>query len=175
VIKRTVTYTDADGQKHVEDLYFHLYAMDIAKLEGSQKGGIHAIFTEMMKAGQGGDTSKAVKLFRKIISISYGVRDDDGKFQHKKKWSKAFMQSAACDAFLLTLMDGTGKAAEEFQLGILPEGYAEQVKSVQNSGGDDPPWIKEDRAPTKKELAAATPEQLARAWQARDRRKASQE
>jgi hypothetical protein len=188
MIRKTVTYKDLDGKEKKEDLYFHLYGMQLTKLEGSQKGGLRAVFADMLTASKDGDSEGAMKMIRKLFRLSYGIRDDDGKFHHTKALAKAFMSSLACDALLVSLMDGTGKAASDFFIGILPEGMISQaeivqasqpntqgMRSIDDSPADQPPWIRENRDPTPKEAREMTHEQLIEAWKARNARETSQE
>jgi hypothetical protein len=187
MIRKTVAYKDIDGNEVSEDLYFHLFGMQLAKLQG-QKGGLKAVITEMMSASNDDDSEGAMKMLRRLIRMSYGTRTEGGKFEPStKKEAKAFMSSLACDAMLTSLMDGTGKAASDFFVGILPEGMITQAEIVQASqpntqgmrsisdSSAEPPWIKEDRDPTQTEVKNMTHEQLIEAFKARTRRQSSQE
>lgn len=123
MIKKTVTYTDFNGNEQSEELYFHLSKSELTEMELSREGGMSAYFKRISEAKS---SPELAAVFKEMILKSYGVKSDDGKgFLKKDKEGRplniAFEQTAAFDALYMSLVTDTDLAIEFFN-GIIPEG-----------------------------------------------------
>ena len=164
MIKKTVTYEDFNGETISEDLYFHLSKVELVNLELSHEGGLSSILPAMLKEGNMGEV---VRLFNSMIRHAYGKRSDDGRrFIKDEKMTEEFMTSPAFDALFTDLISSPESAAT-FMQGVIPKDLmalveAEMANETAADGESDtrPPWIREDREPTTKELTTMTHQQL---------------
>jgi hypothetical protein len=127
MIKKTVSYTDYNGQQQVEDLYFHLSKSEIFSLHA---GGIIALLDEVSKKSQSGEQNhvEVVETFKKLIGIAYGVKSSDGKRFHKSEDQTAdFLSSPAYDAVFMEILEGGDQDSIKFVLGMLPADISEQT------------------------------------------------
>lgn len=118
MIRKTITYTDFDGNERTEDFYFHLTEQELTEWELSVDGGLSGVLTRIMKSK---DDRKTMELFKEILIKSYGVKTPDGRgfiknkevldnFKYTQAFSDLYMELATND-----------KAAAEFVNGILPK------------------------------------------------------
>ena len=124
MLKKTVSYTDLDGNPVVEDFYFHMTQADIAEAELGFQGGL----TEQLKMLLiSKDQGAIMRTFREIIANSVGMRSADNKqFIKTKETRDAFMQSEAYSTVLFEILQNPA-AAVEFIKGIVPASLAARV------------------------------------------------
>ena len=117
MIKKTVTYTDFDGNKRTEDFYFHLTEQELTEWELSVDGGLSGVLTRIINSR---DDKKLMEIFKDLLIRSYGVKTPDGRgfikneevlnsFKYTQAFSDIYMELATDD-----------KAASEFVNGIIP-------------------------------------------------------
>lgn len=118
MLKKTMTYTDFDGNQRTEDFYFNLTKAECMELEMGTTGGL----TQMInKISSEQDMVKIVELFKKILLMAYGEKSPDGKrFIKSAELSEAFSQTPAYSDLFMELATEDGKAAE-FINSIIPE------------------------------------------------------
>lgn len=129
MLKKTITYTDYNGNQRTEDFYFNLSKAELMEMEMSTTGGL----TEMVKRIiQTQNTPEILKVFKAIILKSYGVKSDDGKrFIKKPELTEEFEQTEAYSNLFMELLRDEKKAAD-FINGLLPADIAKQVEEQQN-------------------------------------------
>lgn len=124
MIKKTVTFTDFDGNKRTEDFYFHLTEQELTEWELSVDGGLSGVLTRIVNSK---DDKKLIELFKELLIRSYGVKTPDGRgfikneevlnnFKYTQAFSDIYMELATDD-----------KAAAEFVNGVMPAGLAEKA------------------------------------------------
>lgn len=117
MLKKTITYTDYNGNERTEDFYFNLTEAEIMEMEMSTAGGL-AESIQRIAAAQ--DAPSIIKIFKDIVLKAYGVKSADGKrfiknsaireeFEQTEAYSKLFMELATDE-----------NAAAEFVNGIVP-------------------------------------------------------
>lgn len=117
MLKKTITYTDYNGNERTEDFYFNLTEAEIMEMEMSTAGGL-AESIQRIAAAQ--DAPSIIKIFKDIVLKAYGVKSADGKrfiknsaireeFEQTEAYSKLFMELATDE-----------DAAAEFVNGIVP-------------------------------------------------------
>jgi Asp-tRNA(Asn)/Glu-tRNA(Gln) amidotransferase B subunit len=118
MIKKTITYTDYDGNQRTEDFYFHLSKAEVAEMELSIPGGLAK---QLKKIVEEQDTPKLIEKFKELILKAYGIKSDDAKrFIKSKELSDAFMQTEAYSELFMELANDP-EAAKQFVNGILPQ------------------------------------------------------
>ena len=76
MLKKTITYTDYNGEEITEDFYFNLSKAEIMEMEMTMSGG----YVEMVrKIVQTKDIPTITKAFKDIILKAYGEKTADGK------------------------------------------------------------------------------------------------
>ena len=129
--KKTITYSDLDGNKLTEDFWFHLSKAKILEKELSTTGGLEAAMKELIKKRDG---ANIMATFKDLILSSYGERSLDGKrFLQSEEISKAFEETDAYSE-LFTELVTNDEAAAEFFNGILPADVQEKVAEERAAG-----------------------------------------
>ena len=117
MLKKTITYTDYDGNQRTEDLYFNLSRAEVVEMEMSTTGGMQKLL-ERIVAEQ--DSRKITEIFKELILKAYGEKSPDGKrFIKSRELSEAFSQTEAYTELFMELFSDAEKAAAFFT-GILP-------------------------------------------------------
>ena len=117
MIKKTITYTDYDGNERTEDFYFNLSKAEVTEMELSVDGGLvktlHRIVAEQ-------DSKRIVEMFKDLILKSYGQKSPDGKrFVKSKELIEAFSQTEAYSQLFMELATDA-QASAAFVNGIVP-------------------------------------------------------
>lgn len=117
MLKKTITYTDYDGNERTEDFYFNLSKGEITEMEMSAEGGLTKMIEKIVAVK---DSKKMFELFKEIIVKSYGEKSPDGRrFIKNAELREAFLQTEAYSELLMEL--GTdADALTEFINGIVP-------------------------------------------------------
>ena len=118
MLKKTITYTDYDGNKRTEDFYFHLSKSELLEMEMGVSGGMSKLINKIITEQ---DTKKLIETFKEIIVKAYGEKSPDGKrFIKSKEAVEAFTQTEAySDLFIELATDAD--AATVFVNGIIPQ------------------------------------------------------
>lgn len=126
--KRTISYTDYDGNERTEDFYFHFTEAELTEMELSVTGGLKAMLERIINTQ---DTPKLVKIFKDLLFKSYGEKSLDGRrFIKSKELSEAFSQTEAYSMLFMELATDDKKAAE-FVNGVLPADLRAKVEEQQ--------------------------------------------
>ena len=129
--KKTITYTDYNGEKRTETFHFNFSKAELAELQLSTDGGLETYIKRIVDAQ---DSKALVKIFKDLLLKSYGVKSDDGRrFIKSKELSDEFSQTEAYSDFFMELATND-KAAAEFINGIMPA-------DLQNELSKDPQMI----------------------------------
>lgn len=128
MLKKTIKYTDYNGEERVEDFYFNLTKAELVEMEFSESGGLKNL---LMKISAEKDTVRIADFFKQIILKAYGEKSADGKrFMKKdengKPLSVAFSETEAYSELYMELASDD-KAAAAFVTGIIPADVAKEV------------------------------------------------
>lgn len=128
MLKKTITYTDYNGDERTEDFYFNLTKAEIMEMEMSVNGGMSEF---MKKVATTQDAPQLIKLFKDLILRAYGERDINGKKFIKedkdgRRLADDFKQTEAYSVLFMELAFDDKKAAE-FVNGIIPADMAKQI------------------------------------------------
>lgn len=127
MIKKTITYTDFNGDQHTEDFYFNLNKAEMMEFEMSMDGGLTNYIEDIQKDIEGGPEhlmktqgKKIVEIYKSLILKSYGVKSEDGKsFIKTEEARQAFEGSNAFSEVFMELATVDG-AATKFIVGVIP-------------------------------------------------------
>ena len=118
MLKKTIKYTDYDGNEREEDFYFNSSKAEVTEMELSKEGGMSE-YIKKISATQNGP--ELIKLFKEIIIKSYGEKSLDGKrFIKNKELTEAFTQTEAYSELFVELASNADEAVK-FVNGIMPK------------------------------------------------------
>lgn len=118
MIKKTITYTDFDGNERTEDFYFHLTEAEIADWELSIAGGLSKMLVGIIKTN---DVRQIIPIYKEIIIKSYGVKSPDGRrFIKNDEVRDDFVQTQAFSDLYMRLATDADEGSE-FIKGIMPK------------------------------------------------------
>ena len=117
MLKKTINYTDYNGNERTEDFYFHLSKAELMEMEMGTTGGLAEMIKRIVAAQ---DAPAIMKIFKDLILKAYGVKSPDGKrFIKKQDLIDEFAQTEAYSQLFMELAMDANKAAE-FVNGIMP-------------------------------------------------------
>ena len=118
MIKKTITYTDYDGNDRTEDFYFNLTKAEVMEMEMMTDGGLQKMIEKIIQTS---DTKKIIEIFKGIILKSYGEKSPDGRrFIKNDELRDAFSQTEAYSNLFMELATDA-KAATDFVNGVIPQ------------------------------------------------------
>ena len=124
MIKKTITYSDFNGNERTEDFYFNLTKAEITKMELSTKGGLAEMIQRIVAAQ---DTPAIIEVFEDLIKRSYGVKTADGRgFVKKASDLEEFISTEAYSQLFMELATDADAAAK-FVNGVVPADMAKQI------------------------------------------------
>ena len=124
MIKKTITYTDYNGNDRTEDFYFNLTKAEVMEMEMSTKGGLAEMIQRIIAAQ---DQPAIIKIFKDLIIKAYGVKSLDGKrFMKSDEITDDFVQTEAFSQLFMELATDADAAAK-FVNGIVPADMAKQA------------------------------------------------
>lgn len=117
--KKTITYTDFNGDEFTDDFYFNLSKAELIKLETTtEKGGFITMLEALLKDR---NVPEVLKAYDKLIRLSYGKKTPDGRqFVKREEYLEEFLSCGAYDELYTELMTNDN-AAVEFIKGITPK------------------------------------------------------
>lgn len=118
MLKKNITYIDFDGNERTEAFYFQLMESEVVEFQTEYEGGLEKYIEKITNSI---DQNALIKLFKRLILMSYGERSEDGRgFAKDEKRTKAFSQTEAYSNLFMELATDD-KAAAEFVNGIMPK------------------------------------------------------
>ena len=128
MLKKTITYTDYNGNERTEDFWFNLNESEITEMQL----GVHGGYTEMLnKIIAAQDTPTLIKIFKELVLDAYGEKSADGKRFIKEdrdgfRLCNDFKQTEAYNVLYMELATDADAAAK-FVNGILPAEISKQM------------------------------------------------
>lgn len=133
MFKKTIKYTDFDGNERKEDFYFNLTKAELLEMQLSMDGGLQGHLERIIKTQS---QPELVKMFKDIIMRAYGEKSPDGKrfmksdeirqnFECTEAYSELFMELAtdsdAAAEFVNALLPADARPSEADKTKILKE------------------------------------------------------
>ena len=121
MLKKTIIYTDYNGEEIKEDFRFNLTKAEVAKIEITTPGGIEKYIDKISHERNG---KLIMDFFEKIILGAYGEVSLDGKRfvkvdENGNRLGDKFAQTEAYSVLFMELITDSDKAAD-FIKGVLP-------------------------------------------------------
>lgn len=136
MLKKTIKYTDFNGNEATDEVYFNLTKAEVAEMElssstlnadGTTTGGMQQMLTSVVESGSG---KQIIAVFKEILSKSYGIRSEDGKrFIKSPELFEEFSQTAAYSEFFMGLITDADAAAN-FVKAVMPAEIASDKPSA---------------------------------------------
>lgn len=172
MFKKTIEFEDFDGNKVVEDFYFHISMTELAAMaHGADELAMRVKKIENEKNGLA-----ILHEFREIVRLGCGQRSEDKKrFIKTPETQSALLDSPAFDVLVMEMMADPKKMAD-FIAQLFPEkmknemlekyGPKEGEKPVDHIQLEQPmpAYQREKRKPTMIEFRGMKPEEQTEAW-----------
>lgn len=128
MLKRTITFTDYNGNERTEDHYFNLNQSEVIKwLTTSGDYTLDKVLERLSTERNG---KKIMEIFENLIKLSYGKKSLDGrKFEKNDEIWNDFYQTEAYSSLFTELVTDAKKAAE-FVNKIIPRDLANEVEKI---------------------------------------------
>lgn len=125
MIKKTITYTDWNGDSRTEDFYFNLSKVEIAELEYGLVPG-RSLSESIKTLINANDMATVIDVIKQILLKSYGEKSPDGKrFMKSPEISRSFEENPAFEIVYMELATNADYAAD-FISNLVP-GVAESL------------------------------------------------
>lgn len=129
MLKKSITYTDFNGEKRTEDYYFNLSRAELTEMQMSVNGGMTEYLQQIVNSQ---DNKEIFAIFKDIIFKAIGEKSVDGKrFVKNSEIRESFEQSEAYSELLIELMSDATKASD-FINALIPDQIQEEVRKEQN-------------------------------------------
>lgn len=117
MLKKTITYTDYNGEERTEDFYFNLTPAELTEMEYSSDIPMSSLIDRLSKSK---DVPETIKIFKELILKAYGEKSPDGRrFIKSEELSTAFSQTEAYNELFMECATDS-KAGAAFINGIMP-------------------------------------------------------
>lgn len=132
MIKKTIKYTDFNGNPQEEDFYFHLSIPEYTKMIAKFKGMEVDEYAKYIAGTK--DVDKMVEFIEIMMLDAYGVKSPDGKTFMKGKEIRESFEYSNAYAELFTEMMTNPEATKAFGYGlaqgIAPKGQTSAVANT---------------------------------------------
>jgi hypothetical protein len=182
MLRKAITYSNADGIEVTEDFFFHLTKAEVIKLQVTIPGGFAESLESIGKLDpkQGNNAARILQTFEDIVRASFGKKTEEGRFVKRLvDWEEFVATDAYSNLFMELITDGA--YAAQFIKGILPadmdlSGIDDTVKQLESGvedvelpPGDDsmPDWVRYRREPSMSEVVNMSKEEMILAFKAK--------
>ena len=118
MLKKTITYTDFDGNERTEDFYFNLTQAEVTEMQLSTEGGLKKLIEKIIETQ---NSAKIVEIFKDLILRAYGEKSPDGRrFIKNAELRDSFAQTEAYSVLFMELATNA-EMATTFVTGIIPK------------------------------------------------------
>ena len=118
MLKKSIKYTDYNGNERKEDFFFNLSKAEALEMEMSIVGGMEQKLNKIVAEQDG---KQIIETFKEIILKAYGEKSPDGKrFIKSKESAEAFSQTEAYVELFMELSTNA-EAATAFVNGVLSQ------------------------------------------------------
>lgn len=132
MLKKNISFKNADGHDQTETHWFNLTTAELVKLNLEEGAGFQDYLTRIVEAEDG---KAIIETFDKLIGKTYGVRTADGKFIKRAEDYEAFKASEAYSEFFMELVTD-GKRGAEFVNAVMPADLVAKAQYMQENQKD---------------------------------------
>lgn len=134
MVKETVTFEDFNGVTRTQDYYFNMMESELIELQYSVQGGLASMLEAIIAAK---NEPEIVKVFKKILLMSYGRKTPDGLgFEKSEELSRQFACTPAYSK-IFTRMCQDENAMAEFINKLIPSDMAKKLDELQKESRAD--------------------------------------
>lgn len=106
MLKKTIVYTDYDGNERSEVFLFNLTKAEVTEWEYGITGGMTKMIEQMVNTQ---DTARIMDMFKEIIMKAYGEKSPDGKRFVKtgpdgRRLAEGFIETEAYSVLFMELL-----------------------------------------------------------------------
>lgn len=127
MLKKSITYTDYEGNEKTREYRFHLSKADLLEMEFSTPGGMQQLIEVIIERE---DIKRLTNLIKDIILNSYGELSDDGthfvKIKNGHRLAEDFQQTEAYSELYMEL-NTNETALTEFIEGVIPANLRQEI------------------------------------------------
>lgn len=134
MLKQLITYKNFDDETVEKVLHFNLTKTELAEYNVDLEAELQGILDRIQEIEKNKDEAttsdmrRLLELVKTLMRMAYGVRDGERFIKTPELWTE-FTQTAAYDAFLMSLFENEEKAVA-FMLGIMPADLREEGKAA---------------------------------------------
>lgn len=147
--KKTITYTDYDGNKRTEDFYFNLNKGELLKWVTT--GGDYTLDKVLLKLINERNGKKILETIEGLVQASYGEKTLDGRSFVKSQAIWDNFRFTEAYSVLLYELSTDAKKAGEFVNGVIPKELADKVSEEISKNPDGLPEEVKDFVRTNKD------------------------
>lgn len=121
--KKTLTYTNLNGEQVTEKLYFNLSKRDALKIFGKYSNGTldkDSLQVYLDKLKDSKDVVKMISFIEDVILSAYGEKSEDGKYFMKDNVIRTRFENSVAYAELFEELFTNPNELNEFVKGIFP-------------------------------------------------------
>lgn len=128
MLKKTIKFEDYNGEQRSGVYYFNLTKSELTRWNFDHPEGIVPYMRKLMKEN---NYREILRVFEDLISMAYGVPDEDGlHFRKSKALVEDFEDSPAYDELFMELVNDAEKF-EAFVTALVPRDLAEEIRKQQ--------------------------------------------
>lgn len=128
MFKKTITYTDYDGNERTEDFRFNLSKAEYVMFENSVIGGMSKEIERAMAMQNG---PRILEIFKDLVDRSYGVKTADGRrFMKSPELLQEFRETEAYVNLFMELVTDP-EAGKAFLRGVSPSDMITELDKKQ--------------------------------------------
>ena len=116
MLKKTISYTNFNGEERTEDFFFHLSTPEITRMQIKFKGDIAEYAKKLQQAG---DQDGMITFVEELMLSSYGEKTDDGKSFIKTKEVRTKFEYSQAYAELFEELLTSPQKAQQFGQGLV--------------------------------------------------------
>ena len=130
MLKKTITYTDYNGNVRTEDHYFNLSDAEVVEMETSISGGLSEMLQKLINEQ---NMPEIMRIVREIVQKAYGEKSADGHYFTKvdentgRRLIDRFMQTEAYSQLIMDLTFDSVEASN-FVNGIMPANFEKKIQ-----------------------------------------------
>lgn len=146
MLKKTVEYTDFNGNKRTEEHCFHLSKAEV--VEWLTTSGDYTLDKVLEKLATERNGKEIMSTFKDLIYRSYGKISLDGKrFEKSEEVKKEFMESEAYSEIFMEIISNAD-AAVKFIAKVLPSDLSDEIEKIMRENPEGIPDVLKDYIPT---------------------------
>lgn len=127
MLKKTINYTDYDGNPASLVAHFNLNKFEWIELQAYTKGGL---MENLQHALEVNNAKKTIDILKKIILTAYGEKDPEtGAFLKDEDRAVAFSRTEAFSELFMELAYNE-EASKEFFFGLIPADVREEAEKM---------------------------------------------